>query len=125
MFEHLSEHRRSACGCSGWTWPDPMWHRGGVGCPGRKLELVTVEVVRTDPQAPLGARLAAIDDALSRLLAAVQPDQVAVERVFSQHNVRTVMGTAQVAGVCMLAAHRRGLPRHDLHADRGQGGGHR
>lgn len=93
---------------------DPGLTRCGIGvvsgAPGRKLELVTVEVVRTDPQAPLGARLAAIDDALARLLAAVQPDQVAVERVFSQHNVRTVMGTAQVAGVCMLAAHRRGLP---------------
>ena len=35
---------------------------------------------------------------------------VAVERVFAQHNVRTVMGTAQAAGVAMLVAARRGLP---------------
>jgi crossover junction endodeoxyribonuclease RuvC len=33
-----------------------------------------------------------------------------VERVFSQHNVRTVMGTAQAAAVVMVAAARRGLP---------------
>jgi crossover junction endodeoxyribonuclease RuvC len=33
---------------------------------------------------------------------------VAVERVFSQHNVKTVMGTAQASGVAMLAAARRG-----------------
>jgi crossover junction endodeoxyribonuclease RuvC len=35
---------------------------------------------------------------------------VAVERVFSQHNVRTVMGTAQASGVALAAAARRGIP---------------
>jgi crossover junction endodeoxyribonuclease RuvC len=39
-----------------------------------------------------------------------EPQVVAIERVFSQHNVRTVMGTAQVSGVVALAAARRGLP---------------
>src|SRR5690606_15173854 len=39
-----------------------------------------------------------------------QPDAVAVERVFSQHNVRTVMGTAQASAVAMLCAARRELP---------------
>ena len=33
-----------------------------------------------------------------------------MERVFSQHNVRTVMGTAQASAVAMLCAARRGLP---------------
>jgi crossover junction endodeoxyribonuclease RuvC len=35
---------------------------------------------------------------------------VAVERVFSQHNVTTVMGTAQASGVAMVVAARRGVP---------------
>ena len=35
---------------------------------------------------------------------------VAVERVFSQHNVRTVMGTAQAAALAVLAAARAGVP---------------
>ena len=35
---------------------------------------------------------------------------MAVERVFAQHNVQTVMGTAQAAGVAMLVAARRGYP---------------
>ena len=35
---------------------------------------------------------------------------VAVERVFSQHNLRTVMGTAQVAGLALIAATRAGCP---------------
>jgi crossover junction endodeoxyribonuclease RuvC len=39
-----------------------------------------------------------------------QPEAVAVERVFSQHNVRTVMGTAQASAVAIVAAARRGLP---------------
>jgi len=30
--------------------------------------------------------------------------------VFSQHNVRTVMGTAQASAVAMLCASRRGIP---------------
>jgi len=30
--------------------------------------------------------------------------------VFAQHNVRTVMGTAQASGVAMVVAARRGLP---------------
>jgi crossover junction endodeoxyribonuclease RuvC len=30
--------------------------------------------------------------------------------VFSQQNVRTVMGTAQVAGIAVVAAARRGIP---------------
>jgi crossover junction endodeoxyribonuclease RuvC len=35
---------------------------------------------------------------------------MAVERVFSQHNVRTVMGTAQAAGIALLVAARRDIP---------------
>ncbi len=49
-------------------------------------------------------------DGLQGWLDRYEPDAVAVERVFSQHNVRTVMGTAQVSGVALLAAARSGLP---------------
>jgi crossover junction endodeoxyribonuclease RuvC len=35
---------------------------------------------------------------------------IAVERVFSQHNVRTVMGTGQAAGVALLLAAKAGIP---------------
>jgi crossover junction endodeoxyribonuclease RuvC len=74
------------------------------------MSLVHVQVVHTPADADLGLRLAAIDDAIQLLLTAHRPDRLAVERVFSQHNVRSVMGTAQAAGVCVLAAHRHGLP---------------
>jgi len=35
---------------------------------------------------------------------------VAIERVFSQHNVRTVMGTAQAGAIAIACAARRGIP---------------
>jgi len=93
---------------------DPGLTRCGVGVvegePGRTCRLVAVEVVLTNPQDDLGTRLLALDDALTALVAAHGPDAVAVERVFSQHNVRTVMGTAQAGAVAVLAAARAGLP---------------
>jgi crossover junction endodeoxyribonuclease RuvC len=93
---------------------DPGLTRCGIGvvdgAPGRALRLVHVEVVRTPADAAIGARLVAQADAIARAIAAHRPDVVAVERVFSQHNVRTVMGTAQVAGLALVAATRAGLP---------------
>ncbi|MDT7582406.1 MAG: crossover junction endodeoxyribonuclease RuvC, partial [Pseudonocardiales bacterium] len=47
---------------------------------------------------------------LAALLDEHRPESVAVERVFAQHNVRTVMGTAQAGAVAILAAARAGLP---------------
>jgi crossover junction endodeoxyribonuclease RuvC len=74
------------------------------------LTPVSYGVVRTGSGEELPARLAAVADALEEQLAAHRPTVVAVERVFSQHNVRTVMGTAQASAVAVLAAARAGLP---------------
>ena len=38
------------------------------------------------------------------------PDAVSIERVFAQENRNTVLGTAQAAGMAMLAAAQRGIP---------------
>jgi crossover junction endodeoxyribonuclease RuvC len=92
---------------------DPGLTRCGLGvidgAPGGRLDLVAVEVVRTPTAAPLGKRLLAIEAAVDTWVREYEPDTVAVERVFSQHNVRTVMGTAQVSGVAILSAVRLGL----------------
>jgi crossover junction endodeoxyribonuclease RuvC len=77
--------------------------------PGNRLVLVDVTVVRTPTGASPGIRLAGIAAAAEEWLERWGPDAVAVERVFSQHNVRTVMGTAQAAGVVLAAAGRREL----------------
>ena len=93
---------------------DPGLTRCGIGvvdgAPGRRLTLVRVEVIRTPADADLAHRLLGIERALEIVLDAVQPDAVAVERVFSQHNVRTVMGTAQAGAVAITCAARRGIP---------------
>jgi crossover junction endodeoxyribonuclease RuvC len=93
---------------------DPGLTRCGLGVVegqvGRPLRMVAVDVLRTPADQHVGERLARIDAALERWLDAYAPDAVAVEQVFSQHNVRTVMGTAQASGVALVAAARRGLP---------------
>jgi len=80
------------------------------GAPGRPLTLIDVVVVRTPPEAPLEERLTGLERALEELVARHEPQIIAVERVFSQHNLRTVMGTAQAGAVAALAAGRRGIP---------------
>jgi crossover junction endodeoxyribonuclease RuvC len=95
---------------------DPGLTRCGVGVvdgvPGKALTMVGVGVVRTPADAPVGLRLVQIEEGLERWLDEHRPEAVAVERVFSQHNVRTVMGTAQASAVALLCASRRGLPVH-------------
>lgn len=93
---------------------DPGLTRCGFGVvdgsPGRPLSAVAHGVVRTPAADGIGLRLAALAETLEELIARHRPDVVAVERVFSQHNVRTVMGTAQAAGVALLMATRAGVP---------------
>lgn len=93
---------------------DPGLTRCGLGVvdsrPGRRVVLVEVGVARSPVDADVASRLARIGAQVEDWLDAHEPDAVAVERVFAQHNVRTVMGTAQVSGVVMAAAARRGIP---------------
>ncbi|OBH98415.1 crossover junction endodeoxyribonuclease RuvC [Mycobacterium sp. E2733] len=79
---------------------------------GRNVVALDVDVVRTPSDVPLAHRLLAISDAVEHWLATHQPDVVAIERVFSQLNVSTVMGTAQAGGVVALVAAKRGIDVH-------------
>jgi len=92
---------------------DPGLTRCGLGVvegsPGRAA-LVAVGVLRTPAGDALGVRLVAVEDAVEDWLDRYRPEAVAVERVFSQANVRTVMGTAQAGAVAITCAARRGLP---------------
>lgn len=93
---------------------DPGLTRCGVGVvegvAGRPLTMIGVGVVRTSSDAELGDRLVAVERGIEQWLDEHSPGFVAVERVFAQHNVRTVMGTAQASAVAMLCAARRGIP---------------
>ncbi len=93
---------------------DPGLTRCGVGVVegdlGRRLRMVDVTVVRTSPNAPTPERLLTIEAALDEIVRHHRPDRVAVERVFADVNVLSVMGTAQASAVAMLVAARHGIP---------------
>ena len=93
---------------------DPGLTRCGLGVvdgtPGRPLSLAAAGVVRTPASDDVAARLLAIDLEIGRWLDRYRPDAVAVERVFSQDNLRTVMGTAQAGAIAIVCAARRGIP---------------
>ena len=93
---------------------DPGLTRCGIGVvdgePGRSLRLIGTDVIRTPAADDIGSRLLALESALDQWISRHEPDAVAVERVFSQHNVRTVMGTAQAGAVAITCAARRGVP---------------
>ena len=93
---------------------DPGLTRCGLGVvdslPGRRVELVAVGVARSSIEDDIDRRLLAIAEQIDEWLDLHAPDVVAIERVFAQHNLSTVTGTAQVAGLAMLAAARRRIP---------------
>jgi crossover junction endodeoxyribonuclease RuvC len=93
---------------------DPGLTRCGLGVVESRgsqiLTLVDVGVIRTDVDAPLEMRLLQLEIEISRWITRINPDVIAVERVFSQLNVRTAMATGQAAGVALLLAAKAGIP---------------
>ena len=97
---------------------DPGLTRCGVGViegePGRPPRMVAVGVINTPADLDHAHRLLRIDEGLNAWVAEYAPDAIAVERVFADSNVLSVMGTAQAAGLAMMAGARRGI-RVQLH----------
>ena len=94
---------------------DPGLTRCGIavaeGVPGRTPTLIAFETFATPAhnEHALPERLALLDMKFQEWLDRYQPHSVAIERVFSQHNVSTAMTTAQVSALLMVAAHRRNI----------------
>jgi crossover junction endodeoxyribonuclease RuvC len=76
----------------------------------RRATLVHVGVIRTPPEMALEERLLLIGEGIDGVIAEHAPQQLALERVFAQQNLSTVMGTAQASGVAMFVAAQRGIP---------------
>jgi crossover junction endodeoxyribonuclease RuvC len=66
--------------------------------------LRAIGVLRTPSTMPVPNRLAELRAGLAALIAEVQPDVVAVERVFFQVNVRTAMSVGQASGLALAEA---------------------
>ena len=93
---------------------DPGLTRCGIGIVERSgpktLTMIDCGVIRTDVDAPLEMRLLQLNDDLESWIRKFKPDVIAIERVFSQLNVRTAMATGQAAGVALVLAAKSGLP---------------
>lgn len=87
---------------------DPGLTRCGVGIiesnRSRKVSLVFVDTIHTSPDDDLQNRIRLIGDALEQAIKRFKPDAIALERVFAQQNLPSVMGVAQVSGVLLYLA---------------------
>jgi crossover junction endodeoxyribonuclease RuvC len=92
---------------------DPGLTRCGLGVvdgrPGKAV-MVAVGVVRTPSNGDPGERLVYLERELDAWLARYEPEVMAVERVFADTNITTVMGTAHATAVALLTATKRGIP---------------
>ena len=93
---------------------DPGLTRCGFGMVGkglfRQVSFLEVGVFESDKDSELSSRIALIGDEIAALLDRTKPEQIAVERLFAQQNLHSVMGVAQISGVIVYLAHQRGIP---------------
>ena len=93
---------------------DPGLTRCGVGMisisANRSVKFHGVDTIRTGTELELDARIGLIADQVAHYIDTFKPDLIALERVFAQQNLRTVMGVAQISGVVLLLANQRGIP---------------
>ena len=95
---------------------DPGLTRCGVGIikesSGRKVEFVFVDTLKAALDLPLERRIGSIANAIEELIERHKPEVIAIERVFAQANLRSVMGVAQISGVVLYLAEKHGIPVH-------------
>ena len=93
---------------------DPGLTRCGVAVisasANRKVSLLSVDTIRTVPSMELTERLGTIGDSIEAIIELHQPVAIAIERVFAQANLRSVMGVAQISGVVMYLAKKHRIP---------------
>lgn len=92
---------------------DPGLTRCGVGVvriQGATLEFEHVEVLQSPPEQELPERLALLGDSLDRVISGGDFQELALERVFAQQNLPSVMGVAHISGIVMYLAAKAKLP---------------
>lgn len=93
---------------------DPGLTRCGVALlrakSSRQIELLHVDTLKSDAGSELSFRLVKIADGIEELIEKYHPSQIALERVFAQANVRSVMGVAQISGVVLYLAQKHKIP---------------
>ena len=82
---------------------------GGGARDGNRLAHITNGQIKTDTNAPLPNRLAALADQLEALIADHGPAAAAVEEVFVNKNPQSTLKLGQARGVVLLGAAKAGL----------------
>jgi crossover junction endodeoxyribonuclease RuvC len=88
---------------------DPGLTRCGYGLldSDKATDFGLIQTASTEDPA---TRVGTIATQLEALLDRHKPQLIALERVFAQANLRSVMGVAQISGALMAAAHKRDIP---------------
>ncbi|MEY4499576.1 MAG: hypothetical protein RL319_564 [Actinomycetota bacterium] len=93
---------------------DPGLTRCGVGIvdvsKNRTVKFCDVDTLRSDTSLDLDERIAKIANGIAEKIERFKPDLIAIERVFAQQNLRSVMGVAQISGVVLLLANQNKIP---------------
>ena len=95
---------------------DPGLTRCGIGVvdgqAGRRISMIDVTVIRTPATLATPQRLLLIEQGIDELVRRHRPEAIAIERVFADVNVLSVMGTAQATAMAMLVAAKHAIPVH-------------
>ena len=82
---------------------------GLIEARGHNLRARAAGVIRTDPSAGVGIRLAELYRDLDALLTEYQPDNAAIEQVFVNRNLQTATSVGRASGVVLLALAQHGI----------------
>lgn len=89
---------------------DPGLTRCGFGVVDTGLKALDFGLFQTAAGSDPRDRVGEISAELEKLIVRYKPDLIALERVFAQANLRSVMGVAQISGALMALAHRHAVP---------------
>lgn len=89
---------------------DPGLTRCGFGLIESNLKPLDFGLFQTPAGMDPRDRVGEISVGLEALIAKHRPHLIALERVFAQSNLRSVMGVAQISGALMALAHRHNIP---------------
>lgn len=89
---------------------DPGLTRCGFGVVESGLKAIDFGLFQTTAGTDPRDRVGMIAIELEKLILKYKPDLIALERVFAQANLRSVMGVAQISGALMASAHKHNVP---------------
>ena len=78
-----------------------------------RLKSINYGCIKTSMAQSKGERLKEIYEALLELIADTKPDEMAIEKLFFNTNVKTALSVGQARGVCLLAAAIAGVPAYE------------